>query len=462
MGVEVGRGAALDEAEVDFVLGLAHAGDVVFEGDQALGVFAGRGVEADQFGDGLLVGEVGVAHLEGLAVLAPEGVVVFGLVLGHLLQVREHVLGEVGGDLADEQVVLQGLAGDVQGQVLGVHHAADEAEVLGQQVLDLVLDEHAAHVEVRAPLVAVDPEQVVAALGDEEQGLELHRGVHGDVQGPQGALGVQGQKLVELLVLFVLDVELGLAPQGGHGVDPLVVHEDGEGDEVGVALDDLLDALGVGVLPGHVVLELDGDRGPAGPSIGRAEVVGAAPVRGPQHGVFSGLEGPGGQGDLLGDHVHGVEADAEAADEGVEGLAFFFGLAEECGGAGGGDGADVLHDLVFGHAHAGVGDGQGSSFLVRGDADLQGQLRVGDLGAAACLEADFLQGVGGVGGQLAQEDLPVGVQGVHEDIEQLSDFGLEFVCGAVFGHGCSSLGGNLSGVKSGPAQRRERPADIPG
>jgi hypothetical protein len=304
-----------------------------------------------------------------------------------------------------------------------------------KQVLELVLDEHAAHVEVGAPFVAVEAQQVVAALGDEEQGLELHRGVHADVQGAQGAFGVQGEELVELLVLLGGDVELGLAPQGGHGVHALAVHEDGEGDEVGVALDDPLDGLGVGVFFDHVRLELDRDGRAPGTFFGGADLVGAAAVRGPLHRRLAGGEGLGGEGDLLGHHVHGVEAHAEAADEAVQGLLLLFGLAQELGGAGVGDGADVVHDLLLGHAHAGVGHGEGPGFFVRVDADLQVQVRVGDLGPAAGLEADFLQGVRGVGDQFAQEDLAVGVQGVDQDIEELADFGLELVGGAGFGHG---------------------------
>ena len=43
------------------------------------------------------------------------------------------------------------------------------------------------------------------------------------------------------------------------------------------------------------------------------------------------------------------------------------------------------------------------------------------------LEAQLVAGVGGVGDQLAQEDLPVAVQRVDHELQQLADFGLETV-----------------------------------
>ena len=41
------------------------------------------------------------------------------------------------------------------------------------------------------------------------------------------------------------------------------------------------------------------------------------------------------------------------------------------------------------------------------------------------LEAQLVAGVGGVGDQLAQEDLLVAVQGVHHQVQELFDLGLE-------------------------------------
>ena len=54
-------------------------------------------------------------------------------------------------------------------------------------------------------------------------------------------LSPAGQVLVKLLVLFGLNLVLGLGPEGFHKVDCLPVDGDREVDEVGVLLHDLLD-----------------------------------------------------------------------------------------------------------------------------------------------------------------------------------------------------------------------------
>ncbi len=231
MRVQLEGLAAGAEGEVDLLLVRFGAGDVLLKRDEPLGVVAGAGVEAQQAGEGLAVGEVHVAGFEHAGVLAPEfGVLV--LVLGHFGQLAEQLLGEGGADFADEQVVLQGLAADVQRQVLGVHHAAYEHEILRDEVLVLALDEHTADVEVEAPVLVVEAHEVLALLRDEAQGAELHRRVDAGVQHVHGLFFVIGEEGVKFLVLFLGDLELGLAPQGGHGVGAFAIHQDGEADEV--------------------------------------------------------------------------------------------------------------------------------------------------------------------------------------------------------------------------------------
>ena len=152
----------------------------------------------------------------------------------------------------------------------------------------------------------------------------------------------------------------------------------------------------------------------------------AAAVRGPEPGLVG--AGPAG-GDLhpVGHHEGGVEADAELADQGG---AFLGAGALEIGGEGAGAGfgysAQVLGQLVPRHADAVIGDGERPGGLVRGDADAgfagQGQSRVGER-----LEAAAIGRVGGVGDQLAQEDLALGVEGMDDQIEQAANLGAEVV-----------------------------------
>ena len=111
-------------------------------------------------------------------------------------------------------------------------------------------------------------------------------------------------------------------------------------------------------------------------------------------------------------------------------------LGTESARAGAGDGAEVAGELLLAHADAGVRDGDGAGRLVGRDAN--GGFAGGrERGVGQRLEAAAIGGVGGVGHELAQEDLAVRVEGVHDEIEQAADLGAELVafrrCGA-FAH----------------------------
>ena len=75
------------------------------------------------------------------AEILPEFRVVLGF-LGAGLQLGQHAADQRLADAAEHRRGLQHLARDVQRQVLGIHHAADEAQPVRQQ-LGLVGDEHA-------------------------------------------------------------------------------------------------------------------------------------------------------------------------------------------------------------------------------------------------------------------------------------------------------------------------------
>ena len=88
------------------------------------------------------------------------------------------------------------------------------------------------------------------------------------------------------------------------------------------------------------------------------------------------------------------------------------------------DGAQVLHQLVPGHADARVGDGQRARGLVGRDGDRRGGLSARDL-AAGAEEADLLARVGRVGDEFPDKHLAVGGERVDDDAEKLLDLGLE-------------------------------------
>ena len=164
------------------------------------------------------------------------------------------------------------------------------------------------------------------------------------------------------------------------------------------------------------------DVGAGGLARGRGDGEGAGAVGGPGERLLAaGLA----RGDLdpVGDHEGGVEADAELADQAGPVLRLGVGqrLAEGAG-AGAGDGAEVVDQLLPGHADAVVGDQQGAGLLVGDDADF-GVRRRGEVGVGQRLEAAAVHGVGGVGHQLAQENFALRVERVDHEIEQAADLG---------------------------------------
>ena len=116
-------------------------------------------------------------------------------------------------------------------------------------------------------------------------------------------------------------------------------------------------------------------------------------------------------------------------------------------GAGFGDGAQVLGQFGGGHAQAGVLDGQGLGVLVEADADLQRQVVMARGLAPVAAEAQFVQGVGSVGDELAEKDLAIGIQRIGENAQHLAHFGAKFTgLSRIFRHD-DNLHGYLLGNK---------------
>merc|ERR1719323_2448260 len=85
--------------------------------------------------------------------------------------------------------------------------ALDEVEVVGDQLLAVVHDEHSPDVQLDVALGLLVLEEVERRpLGDEEQSSELQLTLNGEVFHGKMFLPVVGERLVELSVLLVADV----------------------------------------------------------------------------------------------------------------------------------------------------------------------------------------------------------------------------------------------------------------
>lgn len=190
---------------VDVLLALLHAGDVVLErGHLVVGL--GR-VEAEQLGElGAVLGVLVDPELEVLAERLVERLEVV-LVLGDLAEQLEALLHEVLADDLQDLVLLEHLTRDVEGEVLGVDHALDEPEPLGDELAAVVRDEHAAHVQLDVVGLLLALEEVEGrAAGDEQHRAELELALDGEVLDGEVVLPVVGDGLVERGVLLLGDL----------------------------------------------------------------------------------------------------------------------------------------------------------------------------------------------------------------------------------------------------------------
>ena len=206
-GVGDGR-SALSGDEEDVLLSFFHAGDVLFKG--GLLVAALGGVVPEEVSE---LGSVGGVLVDPELEVLGELLVELLVVLGVLLDLAEHLhalLHDVLLDDLEDLVLLKELSGDVQRQVLGVHHSLHEAQVLRDQVLAVVHDEHSSHVQLDVVLLLLGLEEVErGSLWHEQDRLELELPLHGEELDGQVVLPIVRQTLVERAVLLGGDV-LGL------------------------------------------------------------------------------------------------------------------------------------------------------------------------------------------------------------------------------------------------------------
>mmetsp|Transcript_8368 Transcript_8368/g.18980 ORF Transcript_8368/g.18980 Transcript_8368/m.18980 type:complete len:674 (+) Transcript_8368:222-2243(+) len=456
---------------VDVLLVLLHARDVVL---QARHLLAGLGaVVAQQLRK---LGAVLAVLVDSELDVLRERLVELGVVLLVLGNLREHLnalLHDVLSDHLKDLVLLQHLARDVEGKVLAVDDALDEREELWDDLLAVVHDEHAAHVQLDVVGLLLAVKEVERrALRHEQDGLELELSLDGEVLDCEVLLPVVGERLVEGGVLVARDLVRRAHPDGLLLVHqaPLVRHllhllrllllllgvfvanllhlallvvllvlllvvilnlllggllgpeRDGVRDELAVLLHEVLDAALLEVLE-LVLLEVEHDLRSTSEVLRGVLAHGerATSLRLPA--VLLVVVVLGVHDHLLGDEVGGVETDAELSNHGdvrsgAESLHERLG-SRSC------DGSEVVDQVSLGHADAGVDDGERVVRLVRHDVDVELRLRL-ELGLVGeSLEADFVERIGAVGNKLTKEDLLVGVEGVNDEREKLVDLRLE-------------------------------------
>merc|ERR1719454_1509720 len=188
---------------VDVFLRLGHARDVVLE--RSLLVARLRRVVHEQLRElGAVAGVLVDAELDVLAELLVKLLEVLRVLLD-LAKELNALLHNVLLDHLEDLVLLQRLARDVERQVLRVDDALDEGEPLGDEVLAVVHDEDAAHVQLDvARVFLLRLEEVKGrALRHEKDRGELELALDGKVLDRQVLLPIVRERLVEGAVLLL-------------------------------------------------------------------------------------------------------------------------------------------------------------------------------------------------------------------------------------------------------------------
>ena len=132
-----------------------------------------------------------------------NGVLLFGNFREHLQALFHQILLDHPQDL----VLLEGLTGDVQRQILRIHHALHKVQPLRHELIAVVHDEDSAHVQLDVVALLLGLEEIKRrATGHKEQGPELQLTLDAEVLHCKVVLPVVGQRLVEARVLLVGDV----------------------------------------------------------------------------------------------------------------------------------------------------------------------------------------------------------------------------------------------------------------
>ena len=211
-------------------------------------------------------------------------------------------------------------------------------------------------------------------------------------------------------------------------VGVLHVHSDREPDVVGVLLDQSLDLilveeLVVALVVG-VVLHFQDYGGAHSLLLGVLHGVAVNAVGLPLEGLVRAV-GLCDDCYLLGYHEGRIESHAKLSDD-VHVLAQLVVLLE-VEGAGICDSAQVVLQLLLGHADAVVGDSEGAGVLVHSQLDSEIVLVKSHRGVGQRLEIELVDSVAGVGDELPEEYLLVSVDRVDHHIQEPFGLRLEFL-----------------------------------
>ncbi len=150
-------------------------------------------------------------------------------------------------NFAEDGVVLQRFAGDVQWQVGGIHQAEQKPEILRQQIAVVVLHQNSLGTQMQAMLATSETHVLETGARAIQNRVELNRRIGGEMQMPQRFFfRVMRKMLIKPGILFFVELAFGFDPDRALVVEWLTIQFDGMRNEGGILADDVFQAERVG------------------------------------------------------------------------------------------------------------------------------------------------------------------------------------------------------------------------
>ena len=127
---------------------------------------------------------------------------------------------------------------------------------------------------------------------------------------------------------------------------------------------------------------------------------------------------------MIADHESGVEAYTELTNDVDVFLGFVILFESQRTTAG--DGAQVVFQILLGHADTIIRNGEGAGFLVHRQPDLKILPVHADTLIGQRTVIELINGITGIGNQLTEKNLPMGIDGIDHQVKQTFGFRLEF------------------------------------
>ena len=378
----------------------------------------------------------------------PEQLVLFAVLFEHIGKLFFDFLFERPGNDLELVVLLEHFARDVQRQVLGIDDALDETEAVGQQFGALVHDFHAARIQRQTLFIGLGIIVVIRLFGDEQQRLVARRALRLLVDDAQGlVVGVEAL-LVKLFVIRLGNLAFRLFPKRNHAVDGLDLgvglvlvlaalffarmlerHADGVADIVGIFFDKRFYAVAfqkfVVIRLRRAFADVQNDVRTRRAAFGVGNRIAVRARRLPAVRLRLAV-GARNDLDAVGDHERRIKAHAELPDDvhvAFCGLVFLRKLPRTAFR----NGAEVLVELLLGHADAVVGHRKQTLFFVNGQVDAEVVAAERHAVVRQRAKIQLVYGVARIGDKLAQENFPVRVNGMNHEVQHPLGLGLELL-----------------------------------